>query len=226
MVVQVVYEAFSMSFTEAAALRRGGPTDKALYEKLLAGIEKEKVVQEKLLSIRVRPGQRSIASHESEFIYPTEFDPPELPNSVGGGAPPKREDPPVQPKTPDPNKADLKSKVTVFPATPASPSAFDTRKLGDMLEVEPQVAANGKYIEVRCVAEHVKLLQLDKWGTGLSEMKMPRFSNQAVHGGITQLSGVPTLIGTISPPQEAQKAGAEKRVWFAFITSKIIEVKK
>jgi len=226
-VIQIVYEAFSMPFSDAAALRREAKTDKVLYDQLLAGLGKGEVVQEKLLSTRCLPGQRSVASHISEYIYPTGFEPPELPNSIGGGAPSKKgEKGGSSTEAPDPNRPDLKADVVAFPATPATPTTFDTRLLGDVLEVEPQVDSTFKTVELRCTVEHVTLQKIDIWGQGLSEAGMPRFSNQEIKSGATQSSGVPLLIGTITPSDEALGEGNPKRVWFAFVTSTVIEVKE
>ena len=69
-----------------------------------------------------RSGERSRVEVIREFIYPTEYEPPELPNTVdvlGGAA-----------------------------VTPAHPTAFATRNVGVTLEVEPTVGPNKNYIEL------------------------------------------------------------------------------
>ncbi|MGB3121791.1 MAG: Amuc_1098 family type IV pilus outer membrane protein [Verrucomicrobiales bacterium] len=62
----------------------------------------------------LKPGQKADIRHIREFIYPTEYDPPELP--TGSGAP------------------------TIV--TPANPTAFETREVGNILEVEADVSAD------------------------------------------------------------------------------------
>src|SRR5690606_32510173 len=70
-------------------------------------------------SVTTRSGQKANIEIIREFIYPTEYEPPELPNTVGatggvggglggGGA-------------------------GIFPVTPATPTAFETRNTGVML---------------------------------------------------------------------------------------------
>jgi len=59
-----------------------------------------------------------------EFIYPTEFDPPELPTSVG------------------------QATSGVFPVTPAHPSSFDVKNLGTTMEVEPVISPDGRLVQV------------------------------------------------------------------------------
>jgi general secretion pathway protein D len=76
-------------------------------------------------SIVTRSGQASSIVMVREFIYPTEYEPPELPNSVGRN-----------------------SGGSSTPVTPATPTAFDTKDLGISLEVLPVVDANKQYIDV------------------------------------------------------------------------------
>ena len=90
-----------------------------------------------------------------DFIYPTEFDPPELPNSVGnsqvGGGNP------LSPAT-----------VTTFPVTPATPAAFDTKPVGSILEVEPVVSADKKLVEVNLDITHREFIGFVNYGTPIT----------------------------------------------------------
>jgi general secretion pathway protein D len=75
-------------------------------------------------SVTTRSGQASSVVAVREFIYPTEYEPPELPNSVGntGG--------------------------NSTPVTPATPTAFQKKDVGLNLEVLPVADANKQYIEI------------------------------------------------------------------------------
>jgi general secretion pathway protein D len=75
-------------------------------------------------SILTRSGQAASILIAREFIYPTEYEPPELPNSVG--------------TTGDAG----------FPVTPATPTAFETKEIGISLEVLPIADANKRYIDI------------------------------------------------------------------------------
>lgn len=98
-----------------------------------------------------RSGQRATFELIQEFIYPSEYEPPELPNSTGitfnedgelvvdGGA--------------------------IFPVTPATPTAFETRSAGLTLEVEPTVGPNKKYIELSLQPEVVELQGFINYGS-------------------------------------------------------------
>ncbi|MBC8128265.1 MAG: hypothetical protein H8M99_14080 [Gloeobacteraceae cyanobacterium ES-bin-144] len=87
--------------------------------------------QKKGVDILARPSVVSRSGHSAkveilrEFIYPSEYEPPELPNSVGIG-----------------------SSSGSFPVTPATPTAFETKNLGITLEVLPVADANKQYIDV------------------------------------------------------------------------------
>ncbi len=76
-------------------------------------------------AVTTRSGQASSLTAVREFIYPTEYEPPELPNSVGltgGGSP--------------------------TPVTPATPTAFEKKDVGVILEVLPVADANKQYIDL------------------------------------------------------------------------------
>jgi len=74
-------------------------------------------------SVTTRSGQAASIFIVEEFIYPTEYEPPELPSSGGGSA----------------------SNTIV---TPATPTAFEQRDLGITLEVLPVADANRRYVDV------------------------------------------------------------------------------
>lgn len=87
-------------------------------------------------SVTTRSGQAASIFLVEEFIYPTEYEPPELPNSVGV-------------------VDDAFGGVGVggggggtFPVTPATPTAFEKRDVGIILEVLPVADANRRYVDV------------------------------------------------------------------------------
>lgn len=71
--------------------------------------------------VTAKSGQRAVIQLVREFRYPTQFDPPQIPQSVGDG---------------------------FSPVTPTTPSAFETRNLGVELEVEPTVGPDGYTIDL------------------------------------------------------------------------------
>ncbi len=106
-----------------------------------------------------RPGQLAKIEQVREFIYPTEYDPPEIPNQIGidsiidlGGV-----------------GGPISGGGSSFPATPATPTAFETRKLGKSIEVEPTVAADNKTISLNVLMDFTEFSGFINYGTPISD---------------------------------------------------------
>jgi general secretion pathway protein D len=81
-------------------------------------------------SVIARPGEKAVLYSGEEFIYPTEYEPAELPNSF----------------TFDSNG---------FPVTPSHPTAFETRLTGLSMETEVAVSDDRNYVDVQMDVEQV-----------------------------------------------------------------------
>lgn len=102
-----------------------------------------------------RPGQLAKIEQVREFIYPTEYDPPEIPNDFG--------------RIPLGNNTFLITEVDpIFPATPATPTAFETRRLGKSIEVEPTVAADNKTISLNVLLDFTDFSGFINYGTPIT----------------------------------------------------------
>lgn len=102
-----------------------------------------------------RPGQLAKIEQVREFIYPTEYDPPEIPNDFG--------------RIPLGNDTFLITEVDpIFPATPATPTAFETRRLGKSIEVEPTVAADNKTISLNVLLDFTDFSGFINYGTPIT----------------------------------------------------------
>lgn len=77
-------------------------------------------------SVTVRPGSTANIQQVRLFTYPTEYDPPELPDNLntGGGD----------------------SQIQVVPITPATPTAFEEKPLGNSIQVSATVGENRRNI--------------------------------------------------------------------------------
>ncbi len=93
----------------------------------------------------VLPGQIGKIEQVREFIYPTEYDPPEIPNTFAG--------------------------ILDFqpPVTPATPTAFETRKLGQMIEVEPTVSADNKTVSLNVLLDVSDFSGFINYGTPIND---------------------------------------------------------
>jgi len=109
-------------------------------------------------SIVSRSGERSKIEIIREFIYPTEYEPPELPNTVGTGT------------------------GGVFPVTPATPTAFETRNVGVTLEVEPTVGPDKNFIELSLRPELVEFQGFVNYGSPIRAL-----SAEGLAEGVTGL---------------------------------------
>jgi general secretion pathway protein D len=113
-------------------------------------------------SVVTRSGQRAKIEIIREFIYPTEFDPPEIPQDFGGGN----------------NfggggglggfaglQPNFGQAPNSFPVTPANPTAFEMRPVGVTLEVDPVVGADGFTIELNIAPEVVEFEGFINYGS-------------------------------------------------------------
>jgi hypothetical protein len=209
--LSICYEDFSVPLEMAAALQRTQLDDAALYAKLTASLGKNEVKQETFVVLRARSGQKAMAEGIAEMIYPTEYEAAKIPNAAGEekkkGEEAKKADPVVI------------AKATGL-ATPALPTAFETKNTGFTIEIEPMLSEDRKFVDLRFVPEHVTLVGHSKWGQGISEAEMPEFECQRINTSATLRVGIPFLIGTMNcPPISKVDPDSSNRVWFAFITA-------
>jgi general secretion pathway protein D len=154
-------------------------------------------------SVTAKSGQKATIEIIREFIYPTEYEPPELPNSVGqtngnnggiggigggggGGS---------------------------FPVTPATPTAFDMRPTGVTLEIEPTIGENDFVIDLRFIPEIVEFEGFINYGSPIqspgtdalgnpvtsviteNRIEMPVFSKRGVSTSLTIYDGYTVAVG-------------------------------
>jgi len=153
-------------------------------------------------SIVSRSGEKATIEIIREFIYPTEYEPPELPNQVqvggglGGG-----------------NQQGGNQGGNIFPVTPATPTAFETRNTGVTLEVEPTLGDDGYTIDLRFAPEIVEFEGFINYGSPIqtpatdalgnpivvtiteNRIEMPVFSTRRVNTALTIYDGHTVAVG-------------------------------
>jgi general secretion pathway protein D len=153
-------------------------------------------------SVTARSGQKATIEIIREFIYPTEYEPPEIPTQVGSTG----------------SSGGLDGGgVTTIPVTPATPTAFETRNTGVTLEIEPTIGENDFMVDLRFVPEIVEFegfinygSPIQTQGSGLSlegaiipttvtltenRIEMPVFSTRRVNTALTIYDGYTVAIG-------------------------------
>lgn len=90
-------------------------------------------------SVTTRSGQRATVEVAREFRYPTEFNPPQIPQTIGattgGGA------------------NAFGGTSAAFPVTPTTPTAFEMRPVGVRMEVDPVLGPDGFTIDLNLAPE-------------------------------------------------------------------------
>jgi general secretion pathway protein D len=102
--------------------------------------------------VTTKSGQRAVIEIIREFRYPTEFDPPQIPQDFGNIA--------TTGLLPGVSQA-----AASFPVTPTTPTAFETRNTGVTLEVEPVVGPDGYTIDLNLVPQVVEFEGFINYGS-------------------------------------------------------------
>ncbi len=160
-------------------------------------------------SVTAKSGMKATIEIIREFIYPTEYEPPEIPDSFGGSS------------TLTSGLGGLGglgglvggSSSGSFPVTPATPTAFETRNTGVTLEIEPTIGENDFVIELRFVPEIVEFEGFINYGSPIqtsgsnllgeptisviteNRIEMPVFSVRRVNTTLTIYDGYTVAVG-------------------------------
>jgi hypothetical protein len=220
--ISVCCETFSLDLTTAATLQREGLGDSALYARLVAMTGKKDARQESLTVIRTVCANKVKSDSVAEVIYATEFEPPELPNTVGVSIVPPKGGPEDKspPAVPDAGKLENAPALEDLPAlqTPAMPSAWATRDTGITLEAEA-TPTDGGVIGLNLLIQRVTRTGDSEVGQGLSKCTMPDFDRQSLGCSLVVRPGQPAFAGTFNRPPDSKAApDSANRVWFAFVT--------
>ena len=124
--------------------------------------------------VTTRSGQKATIEITRNFRYPTEFDPPQIPQQVGaqggggvtiggvggaGGA--------GQPQN--------------FPVTPTTPTSFETQKVGVTLEVEPTIGPDGYTIDMQLTPQVVEFEGFINYGSPIQTTSLNALGQPVVN---------------------------------------------
>ncbi len=181
----------------------GAGTDPT-FQLVMRGLNQKKGVD--LLSaprVTTKSGQRAQIEVIREFKYPTEFSPPQIPqttgaaggiNVAGGGA--------------------LGGGGGSFPVTPTTPTAFEKRDVGVTLEVEPTIGPDGYSIDMQLAPQVVEFEGFINYGSPIQTtatnpltgqtttnvltpniINQPIFSTRKVTTNVTVFDGATVVLG-------------------------------
>ncbi|MBU6303056.1 MAG: type II and III secretion system protein [Verrucomicrobia bacterium] len=150
-------------------------------------------------SVVARSGQIAKLEVIREFIYPTEYDPPEIPQQFGnqGGGQ---------------QGGGIAPSVQSFPVTPANPTAFETRNVGVTLQATPTIGPDGFTIDLRLEPEVVEFEGFINYGSPIytggtaagqpvqvllteNRIEMPVFAKRSVATDVTIWDGQTVAVG-------------------------------
>ncbi len=156
-------------------------------------------------SVTARSGQKATIEVIREFIYPTEYEPPELPTSVGSST--------VGGLGGIGGGLQGAGSTSSFPVTPATPTAFETKNTGVTLEIEPTIGENDFVIDLRFLPEIVEFEGFINYGSPIqspstdimgnpvnaviteNRIEMPVFSKRSVNTSLTIYDGYTVAVG-------------------------------
>jgi general secretion pathway protein D len=138
-------------------------------------------------SVVTKSGQRANVALVREFIYPTEFDPPQIPQTVG-----------------DPTTRTVAPVFVppIVPVTPSTPTAFEKRDVGIVLDVEPVIGDDNRTVDLNLVPSTVEFEGFIDYGEPI------KFT-----GSAAPPSGFATLNRILQPIFRTNKVTTNVTVW-------------
>lgn len=135
--------------------------------------------------ITARSGQRAKVESVREFIYPTEYDPPEIPGEVS-----------------------LSGRADSL-VTSVAPTAFETRNVGHTFEVDPVLGKDGETVYLNLAPEVVEHEGYTHWPSEEADVKfrtsLPTFYAMKITTQITVRDGRYGFLGTTRPRVASNK---------------------
>lgn len=157
-------------------------------------------------SVIAKTGQKASVEVVREFIYPTEYDPPQIPTNVGT----------------QPNVIIIGPPLPLppIPVTPTTPTAFETRRVGMVLDVEPVISEDGRSVDLTLTPEFTEFVGFVNYGSpiynvmtlagGLGSSKteltpnviaQPIFSTKKIVTGVKVYDGATVVLGGLISDQ-------------------------
>ncbi len=164
-----------------------------------------------------RSGERAAIESVDEHIYPSEAEPPEIPNHIT-----------IAEKNPEVAAELLKAMAALM--TPATPTSFETRNVGSALESEPTTGDSGRIIDLRFAPEL-------SWKTGrtvwqerkdplgnVSKIEVPQIYSIQVTTALTLNDGEYVLAGIATPKDQNGDSDFSRKI-MVFVKADTLSVR-
>ena len=151
--------------------------------------------------VTTKSGQRAVIEIVREFRYPTQFDPPHVPETVGSVT----------------TRSDVGGIIPLggassVPVTPTTPTHFETRNTGVTLEVEPVVGPDGVTIDLNLVPQVVEFEGFINYGSPILAPSSS-FLNTVTGGLVSSPQSVLTPNVINQPIFSTRKVTTSVSVW-------------
>jgi hypothetical protein len=212
-------ELFSLPTSAAAALIDEHLDDPNTRQRLIAMLPQHDVKLEKLLTVRTASGYRTNLQQIAESSYATDFDPPNIPQTItladplitemmrqgGARSTEAAHRPPL-----DPPNAGFGWVAGL------SPTTFTVRNVGENAVFDAVLGDDCVSVDIFASVESLRLVG----EVTFKEAIQPIYEMQNLFARALAQVGQPCLLGTMSKPTNTGVHGGNKsdRVWLAFIT--------
>ena len=158
-----------------------------------------------------------------EHIYPTEYVAPKGPDKYIASPNQNNEnklDPAAEaPEFNEANRQDLQIDGTFAPALP---TAYETRNLGETVEINAVLSEDSETCDIRFAGEQVLLASYETYGKGVSESVMPIMETRRFTTSCVATIGKPYLLGSMNRPSDSDiDPDSRGRVSYAFLTVRL-----
>lgn len=197
--VSFTFETFSMSRNTAIALLAEPVDDERKYQAVLDLVKSGKATEDTVAVTRVKSGDMMTVLGVDEYVFGTSFAPLTASSSIETSS--------QGPESQHPHSLDA-----------PYATSFNTRNIGETIELQPAVQEDGVTIELTLDYKSVRLIR----GEGA---KQPLFQTRSAPTSITARSGSRLLFGTRSAPFQSgvSKADPERAVSVDFIMPCVID---
>ena len=166
-------------------------------------------------SVVTQSGQQATVKSVDEYIYPTEFTVIEVQSGEGKGQENNQRPAEAQPPAPTPTPQAVE------------PGSFETREVGVILDVLPEVARGGRLVNITISPETVAPPRWKDYGQKLKQkdgsilnlpMEQPIFSSRTLQSNILVAPGATVMIGG------GLNNIREEKTVFVFLTTRLIGI--